>query len=133
MPEKLVKIFLVEDNQLAGMLAQSILKTYGCDVSLVGTGEQAIQLFDESYDLVLMDLGLPGIDGFAAAEQIRQQPGGASVPIIALTANVDDAHRARCKAAGINAMLTKPADRDTLASILDKYALTHRYSESTTR
>ncbi|MAZ77909.1 MAG: hypothetical protein CMF39_04465 [Legionellaceae bacterium] len=123
MPKKMLKVLLVEDNQLAGMLAKSILQTYGCEVLLVETGEKAVERFDDSYDIVLMDLGLPGIDGFTAAKQIRQQAMGKSTPIVALTANIDEAYKKRCEEVGINAVLTKPADRDALKAVLTKYRM----------
>lgn len=123
MPKKMLKVLLVEDNQLAGMLAKSILQTYGCEVLLVETGEKAVEQFDESCDIVLMDLGLPGIDGFTAAKQIRQQALGKSTPIVALTANIDEVYKKRCEEVGINAVLTKPADRDALKAVLTKYRM----------
>ena len=123
MPKKMLKVLLVEDNQLAGMLAKSILQTYGCEVLLVETGEKAVERFDDSYDIVLMDLGLPGIDGFTAAKQIRQQAMGKSTPIVALTANIDEAYKKRCEEVGINAVLTKPSDRDALKAVLTKYRM----------
>lgn len=126
MSQNVLTVLLVEDNRLAGMLAQSILTTYGCTVDLVATGEQAVEQFNGAYDIVFMDLGLPGIDGFLAAEQIRQSINGQSVPIIALTANTDQKHQERCEASGINAILTKPADRSALKAVLDKYALSEQ-------
>ena len=85
-------------------------------------GQQVLDLLaTESVDLVLMDCQMPILDGLGATRQIRALPNGASVPIIALTANVFAADRQQCIDAGMSDFLPKPVDPDALYALLAKY------------
>jgi len=70
------------------------------------------------YDLILMDMQMPRLDGMAAARRIRQGALGAHTPIVAMTANAFDEDRQRCVDAGMNDFITKPVDPQTLFSVL---------------
>ena len=103
------RVLLAEDNEISSRLACKILTKAGYCVQAVSNGEEAVAAFQRSeWDLVLMDVQMPLLDGFDASRRIRQLPEPKSVPIIALTANAMSGDRERCLAAGMNDYLTKP-------------------------
>ncbi len=104
------EVLIVEDVAANVALYRAVLERAGYGVEIAGDGETAERLAtSKAYDLIVMDIGLPGIDGAEAARRIRASgAAGALAPIIALTAD-DDAHvRRACKEAGMNAYLAKP-------------------------
>jgi len=115
------RILLVEDDPLnQEVAAQLIGEITGLPVDLAENAEQAItEVQRTEYDLILMDLLMPGIDGLEATQRIRALPGGMTVPIIALTANAFAEDRARCLAAGMNDHLAKPLDPARLQAVLE--------------
>jgi CheY-like chemotaxis protein len=115
-----VRVLVAEDNPVNAMLVQAILKREGCTVELAGTGEEALQALARSrYDLVLMDMRMPGMDGPAAAKQLRDA--GDKTPIVALTANAFEEDRKTCLDAGMNAFLSKPVDAAALKTVLARW------------
>ncbi|UDF03487.1 response regulator [Asticcacaulis sp. AND118] len=108
------QVLLVEDNPVNALLAQILLQREGCRVERAASGEEALRLFEDqnSYDIVFMDLGLPGLDGIGTTQALRE--GGARMPIIALTANAYEEDRRACLAAGMNDFLTKPIELPAL-------------------
>jgi two-component system, sensor histidine kinase and response regulator len=105
------RILLVEDNELNQEVATEILQKAGCLVSLAGDGRAAIERIRSSnFDIVLMDVQMPIMDGIAATMELRSDARFASLPIIAMTANAMTEDRDRCLAAGMNAFITKPID-----------------------
>ena len=120
------KVLLVEDNELNQEVASEILVQAGCAVSLAADGGEAVKKVQETdYDLVLMDVQMPVMDGLAATREIRKLSRLAALPIIAMTANAMKEDRDRCLAAGMNAYITKPIDPDAL------FATMHMYYSST--
>jgi len=120
-------ILVAEDNEINALLARALLARLGHRPTLVATGAQAIESFlaaraaGEPYDLVLMDVHMPETDGIEATRRIRaaeQAATGARTPIVALTANAFSDDREACLAAGMDAFLTKPLDRERLAELL---------------
>jgi CheY-like chemotaxis protein len=120
-------ILVAEDNEINALLARALLARLGHRPTLVATGAQAIEAWRTArdagapYDLVLMDVHMPEMDGIAAARRIRAAElaaGGARTPIVALTANAFSDDRDACLAAGMDAFLTKPLDRERLAELL---------------
>jgi signal transduction histidine kinase len=105
------KILVVDDNLLNRKVAEGQLSAAGYGVVLAESGEQAVLMFQEqSPDLVLLDVMMPGIGGFEACQQIRMLPGGADTPIVFLTAMSDlNAHHAL--SSGADDFLTKPINR----------------------
>ncbi len=102
------RILLVEDHDLNQMLAVNILHKYKMHVDIAETGIQAIdKLKQNTYDVILMDLHMPEMDGFEATEFIRKEMKN-QTPIIALTANVITKERERCKHIGMNDFIAKP-------------------------
>ena len=103
------KILLADDNEINARLALRILTRAGHSVRVVHDGQQAVNAFrQESWDLILMDVQMPVMDGFEAARQIRNLPESDSVPIIALTANAMAGDREACLTVGMNDYLSKP-------------------------
>jgi PAS domain S-box-containing protein len=103
------KILLAEDNEINARLASRILTKAGHHVHVVNDGQQAVLAFrQEPWDLVLMDVQMPVMDGLEATRQIRKLPGSNSVPIIALTANAMTGDRETCLSVGMNDYVSKP-------------------------
>jgi signal transduction histidine kinase/ligand-binding sensor domain-containing protein/CheY-like chemotaxis protein len=104
-------VLVVEDHMVNQRLARRMLENCGCKVSCANDGAQALEAFDSSsFDVVLMDIQMPGMDGITATEEIRNRERGREhrTPIIALTANAANGDRDRCLVAGMDDYLTKP-------------------------
>jgi two-component system, sensor histidine kinase and response regulator len=113
------RVLAVDDNEINLQVAQELLQDVGVLVQTAGDGEQAVQkVRDAEFDLVLMDMQMPVMDGLAATRAIRQLPDRASLPIVAMTANAMDQDRQRCIDAGMNDFLSKPIDPDRLLEML---------------
>jgi PAS domain S-box-containing protein len=118
------RLLLVEDNELNQEIAMTILEEAGCTVDVASDGAEAVEKVRGSsadpYDLVLMDIQMPVMDGFEATKVIRAMeiPCLASLPIVAMTANAFEEDRQRVLAAGMNGHLGKPIDVDKLFSTL---------------
>jgi two-component system, cell cycle response regulator DivK len=108
-------LLLVEDNEMNRDAISRLLERRGFMVLTAEDGEQGV-LFCREFlpDLVLMDLGLPGIDGFEATRQIKADPRTASIPVVALTARALTSDREAALAAGCEDYDTKPVDLDRL-------------------
>jgi PAS domain S-box-containing protein len=118
-------ILLVEDNRINQKVIISILKKLGLGVDAVANGAEALQtLAGKPYDLILMDLQMPVMDGLEAARQIRNPQSAMfnpRIPIIALTAHALHNDRAECAGAGMNDHIAKPVTIQDLAAMLDKW------------
>ncbi|MFC1513239.1 PAS domain-containing protein [Thermodesulfobacteriota bacterium] len=117
------QILVAEDDFINRTLITTILEQEGWQVTAVENGRLAVDLQGENkYDLILMDLQMPEMDGFAATAAIRrrEQDSGAHIPIIALTAHALKEDRERCLANGMDEYLSKPVDYDTLLAVLNK-------------
>lgn len=115
------KILVAEDVELNQHLAKHILEARGADVAIANNGHEALQLVrDNVFDCILMDVQMPEMDGIKATQCIRQlaDPAKASVPIIALTANVHRDDIQKYKAAGMNDYLAKPFDESGLLLVI---------------
>ena len=105
------RILLVEDDLINQEIASVLLREAGMRVDVAGDGAQAVELArGRTYDLILMDLQMPVMDGVEATRRIRAMDHGRDVPIIALTANIYDEDRKRCQGAGMNDFVGKPVD-----------------------
>jgi CheY-like chemotaxis protein len=105
-----VHVLVAEDNTLNQLLMKTILSDFGFTLDIAVDGKAAMQKFEKTkYDIVLMDLQMPGANGFEVTEFIRQRM-RSGVPIIALTADVTDVDVKKCKAVGMNDYVSKPVD-----------------------
>jgi CheY-like chemotaxis protein len=118
-----LKILVAEDNKVNQIVTVRMLQKMGCQADLACDGASAISSVEaNSYDLVLMDLNMPLVDGLEAARRIRRMPTAQSrVPIVALTASASDEIKSRCLAAGMNDYLSKPMEIQALRRALDRW------------
>lgn len=115
-------VLLVEDNPVNQTVIEAMLRSLGYRVTLVGDGAQAVRTSERGeFAAILMDCRLPVLNGYEATRQIRARPGGAEVPIIALTANALQGDRETCLEAGMNDYLAKPFKRAELQRILQRW------------
>lgn len=115
-----IKVLLAEDNEMNRMVVQNSLQYYNCHVTEVENGLEAIWALEkEEFDIVLMDIQMPELDGIEATANIRTQL-KLNVPIIALTANAFKTEVEKCYAAGINDYVTKPFDENLLIETIYK-------------
>ncbi|MCU0757358.1 MAG: ATP-binding protein [Xanthomonadales bacterium] len=113
------RVLLVDDNSTNLMLGTMILERMGLEVIQAASGEQAVALASRrDIDLILMDISMPGIDGFEACRQIRQFRDARSLPILALTAYASSVEQGKAVQAGMNGYLTKPVSRELLGKAL---------------
>ena len=119
------RVLLVEDNAVNQKVAVRFLERMGCAVRVADNGVEALRAFAEAtYDIVLMDLQMPVMDGLTAAQRIRERESAERrTPIIALTANAMSGQLERCLAAGMDGFLTKPIDIVRLHEALERYGL----------
>ncbi len=110
------RILVVEDNHINQIVVEGMLKRDGHAVTLAADGAEAVAAVAAGdFDLVLMDMQMPVLDGLAATRAIRALPGSSrGVPIVALTANASGSDVERCRTAGMNDHLAKPLDRERL-------------------
>lgn len=109
------KILLVEDNKINQIIITKMIQELGAEASLAMGGLQALELLNENtYDCILMDLNMPGIDGIETTHRLRSMPGMEQQLVIAVTANVLAKDEQRCIDAGLNGYLSKPL---TIASL----------------
>ncbi len=114
------KVLVAEDAEGCTILAERILKRYGLEVVMVDNGKEAVEkALQESFDLILMDIQMPGLNGLEATKKLREE--GITTPIVALTAYAMPEDRANCMAAGCDDYISKPIDQDELRRVLSKY------------
>ncbi|HEV3427492.1 MAG TPA: ATP-binding protein [Paraburkholderia sp.] len=113
------KILIVDDNRDAADSLGVLLELFGAQVRIVRDGPAALAMFDSwPPDAVLLDIGMPGMDGFEVAQRARAHPAGANVVLIALTGWGQEEHRRRSREAGIDFHLVKPVDMRALHQLL---------------
>ncbi|MGH8135540.1 MAG: response regulator [Steroidobacteraceae bacterium] len=116
-------VLLVEDNPTNQRVAQLYLERAGCEVSMAADGREALAALESKrFDIVLMDVQMPVMDGLEATRLIRERERGRRTPVIALTANAMKQQIDECKASGMDDVLPKPIDREQLGAMLDRYA-----------
>ena len=114
------RVLLAEDNPVGALLAKTLLRREGCVVETAGTGREAVEALKRArYDLVFMDMRMPGMDGPEATRAIRAS--GDRTPIVALTANAFEEDRRACLEAGMNDHLVKPLELEALRSALARW------------
>jgi CheY-like chemotaxis protein len=117
-----LQILLAEDNPINQRLAILLLERWGHDVTLAQDGIEAVSLFGRrDWDLVLMDMQMPNMDGLAATRAIRAaETEGRHTPIIAMTANAMNTDREHCLEAGMDAFLSKPFETERLRTLVNQ-------------
>jgi PAS domain S-box-containing protein len=124
-------VLVAEDVETNQLLIKLLLKKLGLDVTIAADGEAAIQeVVNGKFDLILMDIQMPNVDGYKATEVIRKK--GIKTPIVALTANVMNKDRQQCLAAGCDDFLPKPIERHELLAVIRKYLPLHEQALVTT-
>ena len=121
-PERKLRILLAEDNATNRLVATARLEMLGHRVDAVANGLEAVEAVQIApYDLVLMDVMMPEMDGLAATRAIRRLEGpAAALPIVALTANAFREDEEECRAAGMDGFLAKPLSAAQLAAVVDQ-------------
>lgn len=115
------RVLVVDDNEAARKVAAAYLKRGGYHATLASSGAEALELAAQfRFDLVLMDLQMPNMDGFDTTTQLRDIQGFERTPVVALTANAGDEYRLLCLSQGMQGYLPKPVESDTLLSTLRK-------------
>lgn len=117
------KILVAEDSSVIQNLTKKILTLQNYQISAVKNGKQVIEKLDkEQFDLILMDIHMPQMDGMECARTIRQMTGDISkIPIIAITGNANNYSMDDFKAAGINEFIPKPLNYDNLVTVVNNY------------
>jgi PAS domain S-box-containing protein len=130
-----LRVLLVEDNPANQKLATYILQDRGHTVEIAGDGQEAIYLTEQDrYDVILMDVQMPGMNGLEATAAIRKrEDGGRRVPIIAMTAHVMRGDRERCLAAGMNGYLSKPVNAQEMIGLVESLARGRGARDAATR
>ena len=126
-PLRGARILVVEDNELNQQIAMELLGDAGFAVDLAGDGQIALTMLAQMhqqhtpYDIVLMDMQMPVMDGVQATLEIRKNPGYTDLPVVAMTANAMQVDRQRCLAAGMNDFVTKPIEPRDLWQALARW------------
>ncbi|MBT9520688.1 MAG: response regulator [Dechloromonas sp.] len=116
------RILLVDDEPINQLIAQAMLDDVGLLVDTADDGVAALHMLGgKAYDLILMDMQMPRMDGLTATRKIRTMPQGGSVPILAMTANAFAEDKARCLEVGMNDFIAKPVDPEHLYAMLVKW------------
>jgi signal transduction histidine kinase/DNA-binding response OmpR family regulator len=123
-PDPKIRILLAEDNPANQLVTRNILEISGLQVDIVGNGREAVDAVQNlPYDIVLMDVSMPEMDGIEATREIRQSSGtAADIPIVALTAHSLAGDRERFLEAGMNDYLSKPIDRNALLNSISYWS-----------
>ena len=117
-----MRILLVEDNPINQQVATDLLEALGVETTVASSGEEALEvLATRQFDVILMDIQMPGKDGLETTVAIRTEIGETQTPIIAMTANAMSGDRERCLEAGMNDHVGKPIDPDALALTLARW------------
>lgn len=119
-------LLLVEDVEVIQLATATLLENLNCFVDVAGTGRQAIELCrTNNYDLILMDIGLPDIDGYVTTQEIRQLKNYENINIVALTAHAEAEVSQECRLAGMNSVITKPLTQAKAIDLLNTYIVSN--------
>lgn len=116
-----LRILVAEDNEINRRMVNSMLSRLGITADFATNGREAVDLvLERPYDIVLMDMMMPGMNGIEATREIRRRQTDRRVTIVALTANASGEHRTECLDAGMDDYLAKPFTKQALASLIRK-------------
>jgi hypothetical protein len=119
-----MRVLLVEDNETNTVIASAMMSRWGVEVSTAQSGREALELIDHErrcFDLVLMDLHMPGMSGYDVTRSLRAQHSPEALPVVALTAAAFEEDREQCQSVGMNDFVTKPVSAERLHAILIKW------------
>jgi CheY-like chemotaxis protein len=115
------RILIIEDDLDGREMLRLLLKSWGHEVGEAENGSQGIEIaLAERFDVALIDIGLPGLDGYQVAQQLRAAPAGRALVLVALTGFCEPEDRRRALAAGFDVHVTKPVDPSQLAALLEE-------------
>jgi CheY-like chemotaxis protein len=115
------RILLVEDNELNQEVALGLMEAAGFDIKIANNGQEAVDKISDRFDIVLMDIQMPVMDGYEATRAIRKMEGFKNLPIVAMTANAMMGDREKCLEAGMQDHVGKPIDPKELFASLEKW------------
>ncbi|MES2901241.1 MAG: response regulator [Pseudomonadota bacterium] len=119
-----MRVLLAEDNELNQVVARGILERAGVRIDVVDNGAEALERLSaapEAYDMVLMDIQMPLLDGYAATRRIRSEL-GLDLPVLAMTAGVTEEERQACREAGMDDLIAKPVEVDAMLATIARHA-----------
>lgn len=117
----MVTVLVVDDDKVAQRVMGHTLRKAGLEVDIVGSGYEALNWVEQvDYDLIILDISMPEMDGIMVLQTLRKNADYGSVPIIMMTASSQDEDRERAKAAGANLFLTKPTASTDLITAVNK-------------
>jgi len=117
----MIKVFIAEDNAVNRELLRELLESRGYTVVEACDGEEALRMIEQTQpDIVLLDIGMPVLDGFAVVRQLRQNPRLSALPAVAVTAYAMQGDRERILNSGFDGYLSKPINPHSLAEELDR-------------
>ncbi len=119
--DKPLKVLVAEDHILIQNITKMMLEKRGYQVVTVSNGQEAIDAFDNSFDLIIMDIQMPVVDGVTATNEIRARESGKKIPIIALTAHAQSGDKERFLESGMDDYVSKPYKADDFYKVLDKH------------
>lgn len=124
-PENTYRVLLVDDSASNIAVGKILLKRIGCDVSVAKNGEEAIQVAsNDRFDLILMDVSMPIMNGLTATQLLREHEGPNQLtPVVGVTAHTLESDRRDCLNAGMNDFLPKPITKDALSKIIEQWIL----------
>lgn len=121
-------VLVVEDNEINQHVAREMLQSYGFQVHLAADGQEAVdKVAEQPFAIVLMDIQMPVMDGYQAAEHIRQRFSYQQLPILAMTANAMAGDAEKARAAGMQGHIPKPVDEQQLVQLIRQWAVTGPY------
>ncbi|WP_016957357.1 PAS domain-containing hybrid sensor histidine kinase/response regulator [Catenovulum agarivorans] len=127
------KILVVDDNTINRKVVCGFLSDTNIQIDIAVDGEQALdKIFTYEYDLVLMDIQMPKMDGYTATRHVRQNPKFDNLPIIAMTAHALDSDKSLCISKGMNAHLAKPINPDELFEVVLKWLKAEKINKQQT-
>jgi CheY-like chemotaxis protein len=117
------RLLVVEDNQVNQKVVTAVLRKRGFVIELANDGKEALQKLETSaaFDLILMDVQMPGLDGLEATRLIRKDERWKHLPIVAMTAHAMSGDKERCLAAGMNGYISKPVHPSHLLTTVDEF------------
>jgi CheY-like chemotaxis protein len=122
----MIKVFIAEDNAVNRELLRELLESRGYTVVEACDGAEALRMIEQTQpDILLLDIGMPVLDGFAVVRQVRQNPRLSALPAVALTAYAMQGDRERILNSGFDGYLSKPINARSLAEELDRLLRKH--------